>query len=59
MSQHEADLNATTKSGLTPLLRAVEGGQLKIVELLFTKGVKPNKPQNTGITPLHAAVSEK
>ena len=39
----------------TPLISAVEGGYLKVVELLLTKGADIHQAQEEGATPLHIA----
>jgi ankyrin repeat protein len=39
--EHKADINATDKSGFTPLLNAAEKGQMAIVEILVEQGADP------------------
>lgn len=41
--------------GKTGLLMAASGGFLEAAQLLLGTGCDPNKPDTTGITPLHAA----
>ncbi|CAB0044597.1 unnamed protein product [Trichogramma brassicae] len=45
--------NAQDKSGKTPLYRAVECGNKKVMEKLLRKGVDLNLANNNGWTPLH------
>ena len=58
-----ADVNAKDKYGMTPLLRAAEGGYKKIIELLIAKGadvnamnLSPPGREIGGMTPLDMAI---
>ncbi len=50
---HDADLNGS--AGSTPLYRATQKGNLKIIELLLAKGADPDATAADGMTPLHEA----
>ena len=39
--EHKADINATDKSGFTPLLNAAENGHMAIAEILVQQGADP------------------
>lgn len=51
-----ADVNEQLGGGRTPLHRAVEIGQVAIVEVLLKHGADPNLKNGWGRTPLHSAV---
>ncbi|KAL9103420.1 MAG: hypothetical protein Q9163_001522 [Psora crenata] len=49
-SQDINEIDAT--SGLTPLIAAINGGHVKVVELLLSNGADPDKPSRDHRTPL-------
>ncbi|WP_264707649.1 ankyrin repeat domain-containing protein [Wolbachia endosymbiont (group A) of Acrocera orbiculus] len=51
-----ADIEARTNIGETPLHIANAYGQLKIIELLVDKGASLEAKTNDGLTPLHVAI---
>ncbi|WP_353272555.1 ankyrin repeat domain-containing protein [Wolbachia endosymbiont (group A) of Urophora cardui] len=51
-----ADIEARTNVGETPLHIANAYGQLKIIELLIDKGASLEAKTNDGLTPLHVAI---
>jgi ankyrin repeat protein len=51
-----ADPNATDKSGVTPLHRAVRTRSATAVEALLVGGARPRSKNGSGSTPLHLAV---
>lgn len=48
-------IDAVSPAGETPLLCAVDGGQLEVVRTLLERGAMVNKPGKDGVTPLHSA----
>ncbi len=54
----DADVNAATPFGKTPLHRAAVQGHLKIVELLIKCGASVEKENGDGETPLHWAAKK-
>lgn len=54
-----ADVNATSKSGLTALHLAVTKGYRSVVELLASKGANMAAKDQNGRTPLAAAIASK
>lgn len=55
-----ADVHKADSNGYTPLLRASEGSNVRLVELLLDRGARGDihKANNNGDTPLHAACGE-
>ncbi|CAL4887802.1 unnamed protein product [Urochloa decumbens] len=49
------DVNAPDKSGDTPLVNAVRGGTVGVVQYLLEHGANPDKADGKGCTPLHFA----
>jgi ankyrin len=58
LTEHGADIKATTDTGLTPLHAAVRVGDVaaSIVRFLIEKGADVNATDNKRRTPLHATV---
>ena len=54
-----ADVNAKTKSGLTPLHHAAFYGHMEIAELLIEKGADVKAKDMNGKTPLDEAIKRK
>jgi len=55
-----SDINIETNDGFTPLWKAIEKQQVKVVQLLCDKDISVNVAnKNNGDTPLHLAVSLK
>jgi ankyrin repeat protein len=50
------DINATSQDGTTLLSRAVQSGNIKLVDKLLSLGASPNTTDGTGDTPLIYAV---
>ena len=46
---------ASATSSETPLVSAVDSGNLELVQLLVDRGADPNKPSKDGMTALHSA----
>ena len=55
--QHVNDID--TKTGLTPLIAAINGGHIKIVQLLLDNGADANKNSRDNRTPLFFATWKK
>lgn len=51
-----ADINARNDLGLTPLLLAVNAGQIRAVQALLDRGANPELGSPDGLTPLHFAI---
>lgn len=49
------NVDAVSPAGETPLLSAVDGGQLEVVRMLLERGALVNKRGKDGVTPLHSA----
>lgn len=52
----DADPNASTADGVTPLMYAADLGNLYLCKILIKKGAKVNAQPADGTSPLHAAV---
>ncbi|HZU67798.1 MAG TPA: sigma-70 family RNA polymerase sigma factor [Ktedonobacteraceae bacterium] len=50
-----ADVNATTRSGLTPMYNAILGHHTGMVQLLLARGANVNATIANGLAPLHLA----
>jgi ankyrin repeat protein len=55
--EHDADINAQTRDGVTPLYVAVESNHEKMVELFLANRANLNKQNNYGMSPLVLARS--
>lgn len=51
--EHQADIEAPTVMGQTPLFWAAGRGQAVAVELLLSRGAQVNSRDTNGDTPLH------
>ena len=47
---NKAKVNQELKDGTTPLMKAIERGQIKIAEILINKGAEVDKVNNNGDT---------
>jgi ankyrin repeat protein len=52
---HGANIDAGDSKGQTPLRRAVNCRQLRLVQLLVRRGANPHAEDNRGVTPLDVA----
>jgi len=53
--QHGADINAKQQEGFTPLLEAVQNGQLNMVQMLIKHRADVNLAKDDGVSPLALA----
>ena len=56
MIHHGADVNATNKNNITPLMHACENGDIDAINILLNAGADPNIADVHGYTALHDAV---
>ena len=56
MIDHGADVNATNKKSITPLMHACENGDVDAINILLDAGADPNIADEDGYTSLHDAV---
>lgn len=55
LDQHAAMIDERDSAGRTPLMLAVEQGQLDLVRILLGRGADPNAADQAGLTPLKRA----
>ena len=53
------DINCRDQHGDTPLIIAVKGGFLEIVEVLLKNSAEPDKQNDKGNTALHYSIAQK
>lgn len=58
LAEEGVEPDVADAEGVTPLLRAVRNGHLRVARLLLEAGARPGARSKTGYTPLHLAARE-